>query len=93
MAKKPMSENARKILDYLKGAGVGARFSTKDLMTALNFEKTGSVTGTMTSLVNKGYAEKDKVETQNEEGKTSTVTVYWLNDAGMAFDPDAEVEE
>ena len=93
MAKKPMTENSRKVLEFLKAAGPGVKFTTKQVQESLGFEKAGSVTGSVTGLVNKGYAERAKEEVQDAEGKTKTISVFWLTEAGMAFDPDAEVDE
>lgn len=96
MAKAKMTENSRKVFDYLKAAGAGVKFTTKQVQEALNFEKAGSVTGSVTGLVRKGYAERftETVEVE-EDGKTKTkeVKYFALTDAGVAFDPDAEVEE
>jgi hypothetical protein len=60
--KKPMTENARKVLSLLQSAGVGVKFNTHQVMDELGFDKTGSVTGSVTGLVNKGYAERAKEE-------------------------------
>lgn len=93
MAKaKKMGESSRKVLDYLKAAGVGVRFTTKKVQTDLGFEKAGSVTGSVTSLVNKGFAERFKEEVE-ENGTTKTVNMFALTEAGANFDPDAEVAE
>ena len=93
MAKTKMTEGSRKVFEYLKSAGAGVKFTTKEVQEALGFEKAGSVTG----LVKKGYAErfKETVEIETEDGKTKTkeVSYFCLTEAGMAFDPDAEVEE
>lgn len=93
MAKKgTMTPNSRKVFDFLKGNGAGVKFTTKDVQTALGFEKAGSVTGSITGLVNKGYAERAK-ETREVDGKQKEVSVFWLTEAGAAFDPDAVVED
>ena len=92
-----MTEGSRKVFEYLKNAGAGVRFTTKEVQEALGFEKAGSVTGSVTGLVKKGYAErfKETVEIETEDGKTKTkeVSYFCLTEAGMAFDPDADVEE
>lgn len=94
MAKKgTMTPNSRKVFDYLKAAGVGVRFTTKEVQEALGFEKAGSVTGSVTGLVNKEFAVREKETRTDAEGKTKEVSVFYLTEAGAAFDPDAVTEE
>lgn len=94
MAKKTtMTPNSRKVFDFLKGNGVGVKFTTKEVQKALNLEKAGSVTGSVTGLVKKGFAVREKEERTNAEGKTETVSVFYLTEAGAAFDPDAVTED
>jgi len=92
MAKTKMTENSRKVFDYLKSAGAGVKFTTKQVQEALGFEKAGSVTGSVTGLVRKGYAERFKETVEVEEGKTKEISYFCLTEAGAAFDPDAEVD-
>lgn len=92
MAKTKMTENSRKVFDYLKSAGAGVKFTTKQVQEALGFEKAGSVTGSVTGLVKKGYAERFKETVEVEEGKTKEISYFCLTEAGAAFDPDAEVD-
>ena len=92
MAKTKMTENSRKVFDYLKSAGAGVKFTTKQVQEALGFEKAGSVTGSVTGLVRKGYAERFKETVEIEEGKTKEISYFCLTEAGAAFDPDAEVD-
>lgn len=92
MAKAKMTENSRKVFDYLKSAGAGVKFTTKQVQEALGFEKAGSVTGSVTGLVRKGYAERFKETVEVEEGKTKEISYFCLTEAGAAFDPDAEVD-
>ena len=92
MAKKKMTENSRKVFDYLKSAGAGVKLITKQVQEALGFEKAGSVTGSVTGLVRKGYAERFKETVEVEEGKTKEISYFCLTEAGAAFDPDAEVD-
>lgn len=90
MAKKgTMTPNSRKVFDFLKENGVGVRFTTKEVQTALGFEKAGSVTGSVTGLCNKGYAVREKEMRTDTEGKSKEVSVFYLTEAGAAFDPDA----
>lgn len=83
-----MTENSRKVLDFLKSAGAGVKFTTKDVQEALGFEKAGSVTGSVTGLCKKGYAERF-TETVEVEGKQKEVKYFALTADGMNFDPDA----
>ena len=92
MAKTKMTENSRQVFDYLKSAGAGVKFTTKQVQEALGFEKAGSVTGSVTGLVRKGYAERFKETVEVEEGKTKEISYFCLTEAGAAFDPDAEVD-
>lgn len=89
MAKAKMTENSRKVFEFLKDAGPGVKFTTKQVQTALNFEKAGSVTGSVTGLVKKGYAER--FTEVGEDGKE--IKYFALTEAGMAFDPDAVDED
>lgn len=91
--KKPMSENARKVLDYLKAAGPGVRFTTKQVQEALGFEKSGCVTGSVTGLVNKKLAERFVETVTDEKGKEIEIKYFALTDAGMSYDPDAALAE
>jgi hypothetical protein len=91
--KRKMTENSRKVLDFLKQAGVGVAFTTKDVQTALGFEKAGCVTGSVTGLVKKDYAERFTETVETEDGKVKEIKKFALTEKGMAFDPDAEVEE
>ena len=94
MAKKTtMTENSRKVFEYLKSAGAGVKITTKQVQEALGFEKAGSVTGSVTGLCRKGYAVRFKEMVETEDGKTKEVSYFCLTEAGMAFDPDAEVAE
>lgn len=93
MAKTKMTENSRKVFEYLKAAGAGVKFTTKQVQEALGFDKAGSVTGSVTGLVKKGYAERFSETTEDENGKVKEVKYFALTDAGVAFDPDAEVED
>lgn len=93
MAKTKMTEGSRKVFEYLKAAGAGVKFTTKEVQTALGFEKAGSVTGSITGLVKKGYAERFTESVTDDNGKTTEVKYFALTEAGANFDPDADVEE
>lgn len=93
MAKKAsMTPNSRKVFDFLKGQGVGVKFTTKEVQDALGFDKPGCVTGSVTGLVKKEYAVREKEE-REVDGKKKEVSVFYLTEKGAAFDPDAVVEE
>ena len=85
-----MTAGSRKVLDFLQENGVGVKFNTKQVQTALGFEKAGSVTGSINGLFKKGYVDKTKEEIE-VDGKTKTVCVFWLTESGAGFDPDAVV--
>lgn len=93
MSKKPMSENARKVLDFLKEKGVGAQFTIKQLMNELGFEKAGCATGSINSFVKKNLVDRTVEVVEDENGKTSEVKYFSINEAGMAYDPDAVSED
>ena len=90
--KSVMGESARKVLAYLKAAGVGVPFTAKKVQEDLGFEKPGNVTGSVTSLVNKKLVERINETTTDENGKEVVKKQFALTEAGMNFDPDAEVE-
>lgn len=90
--KKGMTPNSRKVLDFLKGNGVGVKFTTRDVQEALGFEKAGTVTGSVTGLVNKGYAVREK-EIREVDGKEKEVSVFYLTQEGADFNPDSITEE
>jgi hypothetical protein len=93
MAKAKMTENSRKVYDFLKNAGVGVEFTTKEVQEALGFEKAGSVTGSVTGLVRKEMAERVTREVTDDEGKTKEVKKFFLTQKGYDWNPDAEVED
>lgn len=98
MAKITMTEGSRKVFDYLKAEtikeGIGRKFTTKEVQTALGFENAGSVTGSVTGLCKKhpALAERFKETVEVEDGKTKEVSYFVLTEAGINFDPDAVVE-
>ncbi len=87
-----MKESSRKVLDYLKQAGVGVKFTHAQVQHDLGFEKVGSVVGSVTGLVKKGYAVREKAIVE-VEGKEKEVSVFYLTEAGANFDPDAEEDK
>lgn len=93
MAKKTMTENSRRVYDYLKAAGVGVSFTTKEVQTALNLEKAGSVTGSVTGLVRRGFAERTTETVVDDEGKEKEVKKFFLTQEGYDWNPDADSED
>ena len=85
-----MTDNAKKVLSYLQEAGSGAKFTAKDVQTALGFEKVGAVVGTVSGLARKGRAEW--ITETVDEGKEKKVKYFALTPDGLAFDPDAATE-
>lgn len=88
MASK-MTENSRKVLETLK-ANPGVKFLTAELA-----EKAGvtasAVTGSVTGLCKKGYAVREPQVMTGADGKEKEVKLISITDAGLSFDPDAEV--
>ena len=91
--KKPMSENSRKVLNFLKEKGVGAQFTVKQMMTELGFEKAGCVTGSINSFVKKNLVDRTVEVVEDENGKTTEVKYFSINQAGLDYDPDAVATE
>lgn len=93
MAKVNMTEGSRKVFEYLKAAGAGTKFTSRQVQEALGFEHIGSVTASVTGLVRKGYAERFSETVTDEDGKTKEVKFFALTEAGANFDPDADIPE
>lgn len=93
MAKKPMSENARKVLAFLQAAGPGVKFTANQVKDALGLEKVGAVTGTVTGLVKKELAVRSSEVVVDDEGKEKEVKYFALTEAGAVYDPDAVVDD
>lgn len=82
-----MSENSRKILNYLKEMN-GTNLTAADVASALGLEKK-TVDGAFTSAIQrKGLGVRVPAEVELEDGSHKSVKFLTLNDAGMAFDPD-----
>lgn len=83
-----MSENSKKVLEYLKGIN-GANVTAADVADALGLD-VKSVNGIFTSAIcRKGYGERVPAEIEMEDGSHRQVKFFTLTPAGMAFDPDA----
>ena len=86
-----MKENSKKVLNYLKDAQ-GDNVTSADVAEALGLEKR-QVDGIFTSaLARKGLGVRVPAEIELDDGSHKAVKFLKLTDAGMAFDPDAEVE-
>ena len=86
-----MKENSKNVLNYLKGIA-GENVTAADVAEALGLEKR-QVDGIFTSaLQRKGLGIRVPAEVELEDGTHKAVKFLKLTDAGMAFDPDAEVE-
>lgn len=86
-----ISTNSKMILNYLK-ENANADLTAADVATALDLNDK-VVNGAFTSAIQRkelGYREEAEVELA--DGSHKKVKFLRLNDAGMAFDPDA-VEE
>lgn len=83
-----MSENSKKVLNYLK-ENKGVDLTAADVAAALGLEKR-SVDGAFTSAIQrKGYGVRVPAEVELEDGTHKAIKLLQLTDAGMAFDPDA----
>lgn len=86
-----MKENSKNVLNYLKGIN-GENVTAADVAEALGLEKR-QVDGIFTSaLQRKGLGIRIPAEVELEDGTHKAVKFLQLTDAGMAFDPDAEVD-
>ena len=86
-----MKENSKKVLNYLKEVN-GSNVTAADVAEALGLEKR-QVDGIFTSaLQRKGLGVRVPAEIELDDGSHKPVKFLRLTDAGMAFDPDAEVE-
>lgn len=86
-----MSTNSKMILNYLKN-NHSADLTAADVADALGLDAR-QVNGAFTSAIQrKGYGVREEAEVELTDGSHKKVKFLRLNDAGMAFDPDA-VEE
>jgi Mn-dependent DtxR family transcriptional regulator len=86
-----MTENTRKVFDYLKTIGDN-NVTSADIAEALDIPKK-SVDGIVTSgLQRKGLAQRIPAEIELEDGTHKTVKFIKLTDEGMSFNPDATQE-
>lgn len=87
-----MSENSRKVFEYLKKVN-GTDVTAADVAAALGLEKR-QVDGSFTSAIQKkGYGVRIPAEMEMEDGSHKAIKLLQLTEAGMAFDLDATEEE
>lgn len=86
-----MKENSKNVLNYLK-ENKGVNLTAADVAEALGLEKR-QVDGIFTSAIQrKKLGVRTVAEIELEDGTHKQVKFLSLNDAGMAFDPNAEEE-
>lgn len=86
-----MKENSKNVLNYLKGIN-GENVTAADVAEAMGLEKR-QVDGIFTSAIQrKGLGIRVPAEIELEDGTHKQVKFLSLTPAGMAFDPDAEVD-
>lgn len=92
------SINAERVLNYMK-ENYGQEKSKQDIALALGIS-VPAVTGSMNSLIKKGYAVttreeviEDEPATETRKAKTHKVLYHTLTEAGLAYDPVAEEAE
>ena len=92
-----MTVNSERVLNYLK-ANYSKEFSKQQIAKALGIS-VPAVTGTMNSLLKKGYATttreeivEDSPATETRKAQTHKVMYHALTEAGLSYDPVAEAE-
>lgn len=83
-----MSENSRKVFEYLKSVK-GKDVTSADVAEALGMEKR-SVDGTFTALQRKGLGVRIPAELELADGSHRAIKILQLTEAADSFDPDAE---
>ena len=83
-----MSENSRKVFDYVKENG-DANITSADVAEALDLAKK-TVDGCFTALQKKGLGVRIPAEAELEDGTHRAIKLLKLTDAGMSYDPDEE---
>lgn len=86
-----MKDNSRAVFDYIK-AHNNVDMTSDDVAEALGLPKR-TVDGCFTSAIQrKNLGVRVPAEVELEDGTHKTVKYLHLNDAGLAFDPDAEAD-
>lgn len=91
--KTGMTENSRKVLDFLQKNGVGVKFTYAEVAKELGLKSAAAVVGSITGLKNKGCADTIKEDITLEDGKTKKVAYFWLTEKGATYNPDEAVSE
>ena len=86
-----MTDNSKRVFNFLKEHH-GVKFTAHELANELGVS-INVITGSVNGLTRKDYAVREEVTSQDANGKTVTTKYISLTDAGLAFDPDAEVKE
>lgn len=90
-----MTDNSKKVFQYLK-ENHGAKMTAQEIASALGITVsavTGSVNGLANAKKHPAYATRTEVELPGADEKTVKVKYIDLTEEGMAFDPDAKVED
>lgn len=89
------TENSMLVINYLKNH-YGQEMTKAEIAEALGIT-VPAVTGSMNSLIKKGYATTTREETvelepatETKKAKTKVVKYHTLTEAGLAYDPVAE---
>ena len=84
-----MSENSRKVFEYLKKMN-GTDLTSADVAEALGLQKR-QVDGSFTTAIQrKGYGERIDAEVETENGLHKPIKLLRLTKAGLELDLDAE---
>lgn len=85
-----MSENSRKVFDYMMSIGDNVDVTANDIATALGLSPK-SVNGIITqAFQKKGLMERIPAEMENPDGTHKPIKIIKLTEAGKQLDPDAE---
>jgi DNA-binding MarR family transcriptional regulator len=85
-----MSENSRKVFDYMMSIGDNVDVTANDIATALGLSPK-SVNGIITqAFQKKGLMERIPAEMENPDGTHKAIKLIKLTEAGKQLDPDAE---
>ena len=85
--KTGMTENSRKVLDFLQKNGVGVKFTYAEVAKELGLKSAAAVVGSITGLKNKGCADTIKEDITLEDGKTKKVAYFWPTEKGCNLQP------
>lgn len=88
-----MSENSKKIFNYLKTIG-DAKVTAADVAAALGIEDKRVVDGAFTSAIQRNQlGVRTPAEVELADGSHVQVKFLSLTEKGMAYDPDEATEE